>query len=156
MSKLTSSWLPARVKWGWELRLLRHFGWIVRCRGCRARVPRRHFLCAGCGLESHLLGIGRLILSEIDYIALGRPRGPPWQPKGSQSGPRAAQRDPKGPQSRPKEEKRRLKDTQRRTTNHKTIYTYTKYMQTPDPSPYSGQLHNINNDLGSLSKLPSS
>ena len=103
--QLTSSWPPARVKWGWELRLLCHFAWIIRCRGCRARIPRGHFLCAGCGLESHLLGIGRLILSEIDYIALGRPRGPPWQPKAPQSGPRAAQRTQKRPKVVPRRAK---------------------------------------------------
>ena len=54
--KLTSSWPPARVKWGWELRRLLHFGGILRSRG---RVPRGHFLCAGCVLQSHSLGIGR-------------------------------------------------------------------------------------------------
>ena len=43
-------------------------------------------------------------------------------------------------QSLPKEKQRRSKHTQRRTTNHKPIYTYTKYTQTPDPPPYSGRL----------------
>ena len=59
---------------------------------------------------------------------------------GAPKWPRAAQSDPNGNQSRPKERKRTSEDTPRRATNHKTIYTYTEYTQTPDPPPYSGRL----------------
>ena len=68
--------------------------------GSRGQVPGGHFLCAGIVLESnesHLLGIGRPILSKTCYIGLGRPRRPPWQPKATQSGPRAAQGTQKDP-----------------------------------------------------------
>ena len=62
--------------------------------GSRGQIPGGHFLCAGIVLESHLLGVGRPILSKTYYVVLGRPRRPPLQPKAPQSGPGAPQRDP--------------------------------------------------------------
>ena len=43
--KLTPSWLPARLKWGWELRLLRHFlciRWKSGPNSARLVFMRRH------------------------------------------------------------------------------------------------------------------
>ena len=84
-------------------------------------MPGGHLLYAGILFESHLLGIGRPVLSKDYNVPLGSPRGPPEQPrvpekpKVPQSVPRAAQTDSKGPQSPPTESKRR-------TINHKPIY----------------------------------
>ncbi len=125
LSKLTSSWPPARVKWGWELRPLLHFGGILRWRRSHRWVPRGHFLCAGCVLESHLLGIGRPFWTpshpKLPLGAQGAPNGPtesqgsqrktkvtarraPWEPKAPQ---RLSKRSPKSPQGEQNEFRRR-------------------------------------------------
>ena len=108
-SELTSSWPPARVKWGWELRLLRHFAPIMRWVRWVLWVPRGHFLCAGALLESHLLGIGRPFWTQshpkLPLGAQGAPNGP-TESQGSQRGtkvtPRRAPWEPKAPQRLPK------------------------------------------------------
>ena len=74
----------------------------------------------GCGLQSFRLGIGRPILSEIKYIALGRPRCPPWQPKAPQNGPRATQRDVKGTNPSPGTKKQAERHSPK-TTYHNTL-----------------------------------
>ena len=38
LSKLTSSYPPARVKWGWELRPVRHFGFPLAPSGRRGTI----------------------------------------------------------------------------------------------------------------------
>ena len=142
-SKLTSSWPPARVKGGWELPAKSHFTGIrgiCGIRGIGGRVPRGHFFCAGIVLESHLLGIGRPIFVKNVLYA---PRQPKATPMATQSSPKWSKGCPKGPKKSSKSaqgEKKESKGTQRRPRNHKTIYTQTKYTQTPDPPPYSGRL----------------
>ena len=104
------------MKWGWELRLLRHFAGILGCRGCRARVPRGHFLCAGIANAPNIVGKGRPFLTQshpkLRLGAQGAPKGPtgiPREPKGGQSDPKesplGAQGAPKGPTSIPREPK---------------------------------------------------
>ena len=74
--KLMSSWPPARVKWGWELRPLRHFGGI---RGIRGWTPRGHFLCAGIANAPNIDGNGRPFSTpshpKVHLGAHGVPRG---------------------------------------------------------------------------------
>ena len=142
------------MKWGWELRLLTQFAPIGGCGGCGRRIPRGYFLCAGALLESHLLGIGRPLLTQVRPSSTWEPKVPqmaPRRPKGAKGKPKRRQGEPlgsprrrkgsqKAAQPHPKESKMSSKDSQRRPANHKTIYTYTEYTQTPDPPPYSCRL----------------
>ena len=97
-----------------------HFVSIRRIGGI---IPRGHFLCASCLLDSHLLWIRNPILSKIDYIAQGRPRRLSWQPKAPQSGTRADQGTQKEAQKLAKENKMCSTDIRRSPTNQKTVFT---------------------------------
>ena len=90
---------PRRVwKGGWELRAKLHFAPIGGIRGIAWIIPAGHFLCAGCVLESHLLGIGRPILSKTYYMPSGSPRdlhGIPRRPRVVQGLSKGTQKEPK-------------------------------------------------------------
>ena len=117
------------MKWGWELRLLRHFGPIGGIDGIDGRVPRGHFFCAGALLESHLLRIGRPFWTpshpKFHLGAQGAPNGftasqgsqmeakatprrAPWEPKAAQRLPKGS---PKSPQGKQNELQRHPKET---------------------------------------------
>ena len=95
-----------------------------------------------------LLGIGRTnFVKNLIYVPRqtkatvsdskhSKHKATPMAVQGAHSGARVPQRDPKGTQSRPQEGKRKYKDAQRIATNHKTVFTCTKYTQTTNPPPY--------------------
>ena len=92
------------MKWGWDLRHLRHFA-LIGIGGIRAWVPRDHFLCASALLESHLLGIGCPCWSQshpkLPLRAQGAPNGPTESQESQREAkvtPRRAPRKPEAPQ----------------------------------------------------------
>ena len=92
--KLTSSWPPARVKWGWELRLLRHFAPMCAKTATTADVAEFREL-SFCAQARYL----RAICSELD-LHFGPEVIPssPWEPRVPQMAPRS----PKGAKGGPK------------------------------------------------------
>ena len=84
-----SPWPPARVKRDGELRPLRHFVWIRR--GSAAEPPEATFSTRAARLRAVSSELDVLFIHQIDYIPLGRPMRPTWQPEAPQSGPMAAQ-----------------------------------------------------------------